>query len=252
MDLVNVVGSSGFRWSDVPLDNPFQYWIMLNSQMGYTRGWPYPDNRYQPFAEMTRQQFVELAINGLEIAASWSGQTFTDVNSNNPYHMYVEAAYHTMNGGRRMIDGCTQTPLQFCPGDSLKRAQAAKIVVNGMGWPLLNPPVPHFSDIGSPGQEYPYMYVETAYAHGLIGGYSDGTFRPYNNVTRGQANKIVYNAWASRPHGPSEGPSAEPPGCTECGGDSTLCDACDDTSDCGVCKPPKENLPCTGWECSGS
>jgi hypothetical protein len=36
-----------------------------------------------------------------------------------------------------------------------------------------------------------YSYIETAYSQGVITGYSDNTFRPYNNVTRGQLCKIV-------------------------------------------------------------
>jgi len=36
--------------------------------------------------------------------------------------------------------------------------------------------------------------VETAYEHGIISGYSDGTFRPGNNATRGQIVKFVYCA----------------------------------------------------------
>jgi hypothetical protein len=34
--------------------------------------------------------------------------------------------------------------------------------------------------------------VETAAAHGIIDGYTDGTFRPTNTATRGQISKIVY------------------------------------------------------------
>jgi hypothetical protein len=43
-----------------------------------------------------------------------------------------------------------------------------------------------------------YGYVETAYAHTIISGYSCGPgcleFRPGNNATRGQICKIVYQA----------------------------------------------------------
>ena len=39
-----------------------------------------------------------------------------------------------------------------------------------------------------------YSYIETAYNHGIISGYADGTFRPGNNATRGQISKIVYNS----------------------------------------------------------
>jgi hypothetical protein len=41
-----------------------------------------------------------------------------------------------------------------------------------------------------------YFYVPVQYlaARGAISGYADGTFRPYNNTTRGQLSKIVVGA----------------------------------------------------------
>jgi amidase len=48
---------------------------------------------------------------------------------------------------------------------------------------------PHFSDVPA---THPFFgYVEAAYSRGLIAGYADGTFRPANPVTRGQAAKVV-------------------------------------------------------------
>jgi hypothetical protein len=39
-----------------------------------------------------------------------------------------------------------------------------------------------------------YTYVQCLACRGIMGGYSDGTFRPNNNVTRGQLSKIVANS----------------------------------------------------------
>jgi len=39
-----------------------------------------------------------------------------------------------------------------------------------------------------------YAFIETAYQHQIISGYQDGSFKPYNNVTRGQLCKIVVGA----------------------------------------------------------
>ena len=76
----------------------------------------------------------------------------------------------------------------------------------GVGWTLLDPPTPTFSDVpvGSPF----YQYIETAVCHGVLNGYADGTFRPTANATRGQIAKIVYFAIGS---GASCGPAATPP-----------------------------------------
>jgi hypothetical protein len=51
-----------------------------------------------------------------------------------------------------------------------------------------------------------YTYIETAFSRGIISGYADGSFRPGNNVTRGQLSKIIVlaEAWpvntAGGPH----------------------------------------------------
>jgi hypothetical protein len=77
----------------------------------------------------------------------------------------------------------------FRPYNNTTRGQLCKIVVLAEGWPLQCPANPTFSDV--PVDNTFFCYVETAVSHGTISGYSDGTFRPYNNVTRGQLCKIV-------------------------------------------------------------
>ena len=39
---------------------------------------------------------------------------------------------------------------------------------------------------------YAAGYIQTMAAQGVIGGYSDGSFRPAENITRGQMAKILY------------------------------------------------------------
>ena len=78
--------------------------------------------------------------------------------------------------------------------------------IAGRGWTLITPAQATFRDVagGSPF----YSYVETAVCHGILGGYSDGTFRPSDNATRGQIAKIVYYALGS---GAGCGPATPPP-----------------------------------------
>jgi hypothetical protein len=46
-----------------------------------------------------------------------------------------------------------------------------------------------FADV--PGGSTFYPYIRCLACRGIVSGYADGTFRPYNNVTRGQLSKIV-------------------------------------------------------------
>jgi hypothetical protein len=77
----------------------------------------------------------------------------------------------------------------FRPYNNTTRGQLTKIVTLAEGWSIYTPPQPSFSDV--PTTDPFYQYVETAYSRGIISGYSDGTFRPQNNVTRGQLTKII-------------------------------------------------------------
>jgi hypothetical protein len=68
----------------------------------------------------------------------------------------------------------TETPI---PGSATATATACTI---------------QFSDVPVGSTFYPY--VHTMACRGIISGYPDGTFRPNNNVTRGQLSKIVANS----------------------------------------------------------
>ncbi|HMA33609.1 MAG TPA: S-layer homology domain-containing protein, partial [Chloroflexia bacterium] len=84
----------------------------------------------------------------------------------------------------------------FRPYANTTRGQLAKIVVGGAGWSIDTTGGPHFSDVAASNPFY--SFIETAYNHGIISGYADGTFRWGANVTRGQLCKIIVGAqgWA--------------------------------------------------------
>jgi hypothetical protein len=78
----------------------------------------------------------------------------------------------------------------FRPENPVTRGQVAKLIVLGAGWPLTLPAgAPHFTDV-PPGSTF-YPYIETGYAHGILSGYADGTYRPAVAVTRAQVTKLA-------------------------------------------------------------
>jgi trimeric autotransporter adhesin len=108
--------------------------------------------------------------------------TFIDVRTTDYFYEAVHYLYCAA-----IISGYGDNT--FRPYNNTTRGQLCKIVVLAEGWPLYTPPSPTFSDVS---QIHPfYRYVETAYHQSVINGYSDGTFRPGNYVTRGQLCKIV-------------------------------------------------------------
>ena len=81
--------------------------------------------------------------------------------------------------------------LYFNPNNALTRAQAAAMIgrTQAKGYALADLT---FTDSGKiPG--YADYYIRTMAAQGVINGYSDGSFKPHSNITRGQMAKILYN-----------------------------------------------------------
>jgi hypothetical protein len=149
----------------------------------------YSDGTFRPGANTTRGQLAKIIV----LAKSWSlvrpaNPHFSDVPATNPFFAYVETAYaHGIISGYG--DG------SFRPNANVTRAQLSKIIVLAQGWATTTSGGPHFSDI--PTTHPFYAVIETAYAHGVISGYSNQTFRPGNNATRGQIAKMIYNAVAT-------------------------------------------------------
>jgi len=144
----------------------------------------YSDGTFRPYNATTRAQLAKIVVG----AAGWPLVTpptahFSDVPPGSLFYAFVETAF-----AHGIVSGYSDGTFQ--PGNPVTRGQLAKIIVAAQGWPLVTPAPGHFRDVPSGYVFYPA--IETAFAHGLISGYSDGTFRPGNPTTRGQIAKIVY------------------------------------------------------------
>jgi hypothetical protein len=108
--------------------------------------------------------------------------TFSDVQPSDWFYDYVRCLYC-----RGAVSGYADGT--FRPSNNTTRGQLSKIVVLGFALSINTSGGPHFTDVPI-GSTF-YDYVETANNAGFVAGYADGTFRPGNNVTRGQLSKIV-------------------------------------------------------------
>jgi serine protease AprX len=144
---------------------------------------------FNPYANTTRGQMAKIVILGFQVPLSTNTTPmFSDVPNTNPFFVHIQtAAENDIVSG--YADGT------YRPFNNVTRGQLSKIVVVAasvqLGWVVINPPNPHFSDV--PTTNPFYTYIETAACHGIISGYADGTFRWGNDATRGQIAKIVYN-----------------------------------------------------------
>jgi hypothetical protein len=124
------------------------------------------------------------------------GLSFSDVPPDYWARQYIEYM-----ACRNIVSGYSDGT--FRPDLNTTRGQLSKIIVLEEGWPIDTSGGPHFSDV-LPGSAF-YAYVETAFNRSIISGYSDGTFRPGNNITRSQLCKITVLA-AGWPIDTSGGP----------------------------------------------
>ncbi len=180
------------NFTDVQTDNPFyqpiRYLYCGRIISGY-------GSTFLPGNSTTRGQLSKIIV----LARGWplscpSTPHFADVPTDNVFYCFVETAY-----ARGLISGydcgAREEPcpgLYFRSNDEVSRGQLSKIIVLAMGWTLQCPSTPHFTDV--PRTSVFYCAIETAYSHGVISGYSDGTFQSNNSATRGQISKIVYQA----------------------------------------------------------
>ena len=171
--------SCEINFSDVAEGSTFYPYIRCLACAGVLGG--YGDNTFRPGDNVTRGQLSKIVANAANFNEPVSGQSFSDVPPSSPFYLYVERMAR-----RGYIGGYPDDT--FRPGAFATRGQIAKIVSNAAGYND-TPTGQTFPDV--PPDSPFYLFVERVAAHGAVGGYSDGTFRPGVNTTRGQVSKIV-------------------------------------------------------------
>jgi hypothetical protein len=141
----------------------------------------YTDGTFRPGKSVTRGQLATLLVRLLDLEASGSVPSFSDVPSDHPHAEAIGiVASHGIVGGYG--DGT------YRPGASLARGQAATMLVRGFGVP--DATGPHgFSDV--PDSHVHAAGIAAAAEHGVVGGFNDGTFRPGSSLTRGQIASLL-------------------------------------------------------------
>ena len=157
---------------------------------GVTTG--YADGTFRPNQNITRAQFSVMLYRYLGLAEEDYTEVelpFADLASIPEYALPAIRALYTEG----VINGSTgkNGQLYFNPYNNLTRAQAATMIgrTQEKGYALADLT---FTDAGKI-PAYAAYYIRTMAAQGIIGGYADNTFKPNNNITRGQMAKILYN-----------------------------------------------------------
>lgn len=148
----------------------------------------YDETHYGPKNDISRAEFTKIVVGAMDISIPELSETeeilFTDVNLEDWYTPYIHAAFEN-----EIIDGYGDGT--FRPNDAIGRAEAMKILLEAEGMDIETQFVAEFTDV----VEYVWYlpYINYAVEYGIASGYGDGTFGPENNLTRGEAAKIVSN-----------------------------------------------------------
>ena len=151
----------------------------------------YSDGTFRPNQNISRAQFAVMLYRYLKLDESKYADVslpFADLDIIPEYAIPAIKALYTEG----VISGAEKNGrLYFNPNNALTRAQAAAMIgrTQAKGYALADLT---FTDSGKiPG--YADYYIRTMAAQGVINGYSDGSFKPHSNITRGQMAKILYN-----------------------------------------------------------
>jgi 5'-nucleotidase / UDP-sugar diphosphatase len=195
----------------VPEGSPFYPYIRRLACRGIVSG--YRDSTFRPGNDITRGQVAKMVSNaaGASDPIPADRQTYADAPGANPFWLWIERLTLRRAIGGYACGGQGEPCLPpgnrpyFRPSKDATRAQLSKIVVLAAGgYP--SPTGQIFEDV--PTTHIFYDWVEPLAEAGAISGYQCGAagepclppanrsyFRPYNHVTRGQAAKIVANAF---------------------------------------------------------
>lgn len=172
-----------------------------------TSGKPY----FRPNSNISRGQIAKVVSNSANYTEDPSGQMFQDVGADSPFFAWINRLSNRGHMSGYQCGGAGEPCVApgnlpyFRPNAPASRGQLSKIVSNAAGFNEAHSER-SFEDVPTNGTFY--LWIQRLSSRGYINGYQCGGagepcvgptnrsyFRPSNNVTRGQASKIVANTF---------------------------------------------------------
>jgi amidase len=144
----------------------------------------YSDNTFRPNNTLTRAQAAIMIVRAIGLSTEGVSSSFTDVPPTHAAYKFISAAYQA-----GIINGYSDGT--FKPNANVTRAQIAIMVQRAFNVQA-SETIITFTDV--PEGYAPKKFIETLASQKIVNGYSDGTFKPLNNVTRAQFSTMIYNA----------------------------------------------------------
>jgi hypothetical protein len=208
--------SCSIQFTDVPAGSTFYSYVHClacqNILGGYSTGCPTGNPCFKPGNPVTRGQLAKIVSNSAGYNDQHNNQTFQDVPVGSPFYDFVERLSSRSIIGGYACGGAGEPCVPpanlpyFRPNAQVTRGQTSKIVAIAASLPAPPQGQQTFQDV--PTNSTFWQWIESLATAGTIGGYPCGGagepcvppqnrpyFRPNNNVTRGQAAKIVSNTF---------------------------------------------------------
>jgi len=142
-------------------------------------------DNYRPSDKVTREEFVKLIIAATGgIDSDTQSQGFTDTDNTAWYYPYITAA-HDRGIVTGNVDG------SFGIGTTITRQDAAAMLYRAIENKNTHDKIMTFTD-GGVVSVYAAEAITYLANEGILSGYEDGSFRPFDNLTRAESAKIIY------------------------------------------------------------
>lgn len=178
-----IVGSTSFAFSDLGEEH-WAYRNVMNMQSkGIVSG--FEDNTFRPSDSLTREQFITMAVKGLNVEKPEILKEFDDISD----RWSVE---YILTGGSAMVN---EEDISFRPSEVALREDVAMALVkiNNLEKEEYNLDVlNNFIDKESISEER-QKYVAIAVEKGFMSGNADGSFSPKKALTRAEGATVIFN-----------------------------------------------------------
>ena len=215
--------SCSIQFTDVPAGSTFYSYVQClacrNILGGYASGCSTGNPCFKPGNPVTRGQLAKIVSNSAGYNEQHTTQSFQDVPIGSTFYAFVERLASRSIIGGYACGGVGEPCVPpanlpyFRPNAQVTRGQTSKIVAIAASLPAPPSGQQTFQDV--PVGSTFWQWIESLATAGTIGGYLCGGagepcvppqnrpyFRPNNDVTRGQAAKIVSNTFFPNCQGP--------------------------------------------------
>ena len=152
---------------------------------GYLEG--VGENRYDPYSDVTRAQFVKMIVDTYHLILPEYSSSFSDISGNEWFAGYVTAADKL-----GLLDPVFTAGSLFRPDQPITREEAASVAARTAAYKNAGKKADFsaFADDNAV-SAWAKQAVKDAADYGLIKGYEDGSFQPLNHISRAEAAQIL-------------------------------------------------------------